>query len=239
MTDLYYKDENSDKRKYIVPLLGLLLCAGALAGLGFAYASTVELENNIPDATSIEIDTLEDYVFSKDTVFDSDQYVVTHATQKNGATYTNVANVERATGFSDPEVTIKTTENVANEAGKLDIGVAIQLTDKSGWTLTNLAYDDIIESVEFTCGSTTQTIAVADFEATEPVFVNVLENKSATEINGAKISIKFNFVEDIDLTNATPADKTDDTSVKDIADNLESLKYSFLFKVAEHVTATP
>lgn len=239
MTDLYYKDETTDKKKYLVPLLCLLMCTCALAGLGFAYASSVELENNMPDATSIEIDTLEDSVFSKDTVFDANQYVVTHATKKNGTTYANIANVERANGFADPQVTIKTTENVANEAGKLDIGVAIKLTDKSGWTLANLAYSDVIESVEFSCGSDTQTVVVADFEATEPVYMNVLENKSATEINNQKITVKFNFAEDIDLTNATPADKSDDTSVKNIADGLESLKFSFLFKVSEHVTATP
>ncbi len=69
MTDLY-SDSNGSKKKFLIPLLVLLLCTVSLTGAGFAYSSTV---TNTDDTIIVEGVTL-DLLDSNDAAVDDAMY---------------------------------------------------------------------------------------------------------------------------------------------------------------------
>ena len=59
-------NEKSNKKKLLVPIIALMLCAVAVIGAGYAYQSSVTVEDNSVSGGSLTIDVKSDTTFLKD-----------------------------------------------------------------------------------------------------------------------------------------------------------------------------
>ena len=224
MTELGYTDENNSKKKYVAPLIMLLLCMTAICGCAYAYnyTSTIESADQTIDAYGMEIQFAEGQsgnVFQADDVEGGHEVVVT-TKSINGVT-TAYFNSDPAT------VTVKlaVTITAEGEAGQCNLTSKVAL-DPSAWELTNVDPTDIFQSITITYGEDSVVMdydTLTDDTATTQV---IAEDISSGEYT---VTVSIQTVDSFLLDGKANDDSR--LSVMELVNNLEKLKFTFTFAV--------
>ena len=237
-------EESSSKKKLIVPIIALMLCAVAVLGAGYAYTSSVAVNDNAVDGGQISVDVnggtfLEDEI--ADAVFTQDKTYTANA----AGTVTEGATTIKAQGYGDgPSGVTPDTGKAYSKLGNANIVI----NGKGVGTQVSLAVK-VTLSTDATFGTTGQTLStIVDkmvfYDGTELAFSVELKSEGSS----ATLADPLTISEGVDLektytvyllikeTTLTPGSSPSGDTPADYVTALENAKIAVEFTVS-NVTA--
>ncbi len=232
-------EESSSKKKLIVPIIALMLCAVAVLGAGYAYTSSVAVNNNAVDGGQISVDItggtfLEDEI--ADAVFTQDK---TYTADATGA-ITPGTTVIKAQGYGDGPsgVTLdagKSFSKLGNAniiiKGKgvgtqVSLNVKVTLTADATFGTTGQTLSSIVDKIVFYDGTTEAFSAALTTAGASAVAqpITIAEDVDWTKTYTAYLVIKD--------TTLTPGDTPSGDTPADYVTALESAKIAVEFTVS-------
>ena len=159
-------EERSSKKKLLVPLVVLMLCALSIVGVGYAYSTTVTNSgNNIePDYYSIDLYKGDNSVVTGDLEFSGKVTVYTEKTDNKVVVKakTTAGNLGKVAVFKNnvtPETTEKLVNNVVLKINSVE-GFTKDTTVESGLTW----FKDVVVDTDKTC-KVTMVFSLGDYDA--------------------------------------------------------------------------
>ena len=165
MTDTY-NDSTGSRKKFLIPLVVLLLCAVSLTGAGYAYNSTVTVEDNTVDPDEFVLE-----VYNKSGALVSEPM-----------TMANMLVLQHATTIAtDNTVVVSAEAQTATYVGKLTVNV-----ENSGNYQVTAKIDDAVSKTYTINGSQLTTVGAGEIVYTLAVKLYVDDNgaKGADEYTG-------------------------------------------------------
>lgn len=151
----------SKRKKLLVPIIALMLCAVAVIGAGYAYQSSVSVQNNTVVGGSLVVETETgsflidgdpDVIFTQDKVYD-----------KTGGSYkVSIKAAGAGDNIVDPSDSAVTMDVGSNASASLLGSATVTITNNSGKAVTTLTAKVTI-SGEPSIGETTLNEIVQEF----------------------------------------------------------------------------
>lgn len=227
-------ESGSKRKKLLVPIIALMLCAVAVIGVGYAYQSSVSVQNNTvaggslvveTDTASFLTDGAPDVIFTQDKVYDKDgSYMVSIKAAGAGDA------IKDSSGAS-------VDMTIGEGASASLLGSAkVTITNNSGKAVTTLTAKVTISGDPLSIGETTLNEIVQEFliVVSPTVKVSVLNNTKSADIlatdvgNGNSAEVNCNiYVVIKDTTVVTGSSET--VSASTLASALANAKLTVEF----------
>lgn len=153
-------ESGSKRKKLLVPIIALMLCAVAVIGAGYAYQSSVSVQNNTVVGGSLVVETetgsflkdnAPDVIFTQDKVYD-----------KTGGSYkVSIKAAGAGDNIVDPSDNAVTMDVGSNASASLLGSATVTITNNSGKAVTTLTAKVTIS--ESTIGEKTLSEIVQEF----------------------------------------------------------------------------
>ena len=126
----------SKRKKLLVPIIALMLCAVAVIGAGYAYQSSVSVQNNTVEGGSLVVETetasfltneAPDVIFTQDKVYD-----------KDGSYKVSIKAAGAGDNIVDPSDNAVTMDVGSNASASLLGSATVTITNNSGKAVTTL-----------------------------------------------------------------------------------------------------
>ncbi len=171
----------SKRKKLLVPIIALMLCAVAVIGVGYAYQSSVSVQNNTVEGGSLVVETntasfliddAPDVIFTQDKVYD-----------KDGSYKVSIKAAGAGDNIVDPRDNAVTMDVGLNASASLLGSATVTITNNSGKDVTTLTAKVTI-SEDATLGTTTLREIVKEFliVVSPTVKVSVLNDTASADI---------------------------------------------------------
>ena len=129
-------ESGSKRKKLLVPIIALMLCAVAVIGAGYAYQSSVSVQNNTVEGGSLVVETnpasfliddASDVIFTQDKVYD-----------KDGSYKVSIKAAGAGDNIVDPRDNAVTMDVGLNASASLLGSATVTITNNSGKDVTTL-----------------------------------------------------------------------------------------------------
>ena len=209
----------SKRKKLLVPIIALMLCAVAVIGAGYAYQSSVSVQNNTvvggslvveTDTSSFLKDNAPDVIFTQDKVYD-----------KTGGSYkVSIKAAGAGDNIVDPSDSAVTMDVGSNASASLLGSATVTITNNSGKAVTTLTAKVTI-SGDPSIGDKKLSDIVQEFliVVSPTVKASVLNNTESADIletdvaNGESRDVTSNIyvvIKDTTVVNESPSATMDD-----------------------------
>lgn len=131
-------ESSSKKKKLLVPIIALMLCAVAVIGAGYAYQSSVSVQNNTVEGGSLVVETdtasfltdnAPDVIFTQDKVYDK---------SSDGSYKVSIKAAGAGDNIVDPSDNAVTMDVGSNASASLLGSATVTITNNSGKAVTTL-----------------------------------------------------------------------------------------------------
>ncbi len=240
-------EESSSKKKLIVPIIALMLCAVAVLGAGYAYTSSVAVENNSVDGGNISVDVSEGTKFLEDTVAD---VVFTqekkYTAAQDGTVTDKNETVIKAQGYGDKPIGTAEDGKVYSKLGdakititgkgvgaKVSLNVKVSLTGgDTAFGTTTTKFSDIVEKMVFYDAADNSKA----FEVVPSAAGALGEAKTLDITDGVNLDKTYTVYLIIKDTTLTPSSSPSGDSPAEYVEDLKNVKFTVEFTVS-NVTA--
>ena len=129
-------ESGSKRKKLLVPIIALMLCAVAVIGVGYAYQSSVSVQNNTVEGGSLVVETntasfliddAPDVIFTQDKVYG-----------KDGSYKVSIKAAGAGDNIVDPSDSAVTMDVGSNASASLLGSATVTITNNSGKDVTTL-----------------------------------------------------------------------------------------------------
>lgn len=174
-------ESGSKKKKLLVPIIALMLCAVAVIGAGYAYQSSVSVQNNTVEGGSLVVETetasfltdgAPDVIFTQDKVYD----------KTAGTSKVSIKAAGAGDAITDSSGTPVSMTIGAGASASLLGSAKVTITNNSGKAVTSLTAKVTI-SEDATLGTTTLSNIVQEFLIVVSPDVNVSVAKGTESEN--------------------------------------------------------
>lgn len=237
------ENESSHKKKLIVPIIAIMLCAVAVIGVGYAYTSDVHVNGNTLNGGDLQIDYTANSEDAKTHAifYSSDSSIdVTFVTDRiydagpDGSITDPTTTVEFGGSSSDGKSSyigtmVVTITSSQYTTGTASMSIKVDAPENIGSIHVGSTYvlSDIVESITVVAkqgdtGLGTQIFDIAHMGSGDPM---KFEESSITDINpdsGARVSFEMT----LNLKDSSPKALSGNDTISSIISAFESIKFN-------------
>ena len=229
------ESESNHKKKLIVPIIAIMLCAVAVIGAGYAYQSSLSLKDNSLDGGNITVtlntgggnahpvfykdDNKLDVVFTQEIVYamDGGQYVPTVNTAANGVDTSNSSNLGtlsvKYSNTTDKDVYAYVSVKVSKSV--IQVGTSLNLSS-------------IVEGISISPIGETNPVVIGLNDMVTPKEFNLYGEHALLEVVEGNYSVVLNV-------NTTAFDEVggDQDSMNKLIEELEKITFEITVNVSD------
>ena len=184
-------ESGSKRKKLLVPIIALMLCAVAVIGAGYAYQSSVSVQNNTVEGGSLVVETntslflkdeAPDVIFTQDKVYDKDgSYKVSIKAAGAGAAITDSsgASVDMTIGEgASASLLGSATVTITNNSGKDVTTLTAKVTISGDPSIGEKKLSDIVQEFLIVVSPTVNASVLDKTESADILETNVADGDS-------------------------------------------------------------
>lgn len=184
-------ESGSKRKKLLVPIIALMLCAVAVIGAGYAYQSSVSVQNNTVEGGSLVVETetasfltneAPDVIFTQDKVYDKDgsyKVSIKAAGAGDAITDSSGASVDMNIGEgASASLLGSATVTITNNSGKDVTTLTAKVTISENPTIGEKKLSDIVQEFLIVVSPTVKASVLNDTASGNILETEVADNDS-------------------------------------------------------------